>query len=1409
MLIFKRLKDIYNTLGPRLLAGVLLVFLCVFIVMFPLAERRAYQQEVSAVGEVLSSLLDARARALDNHIGQYESDTLFLANTPPISGIMRASENSGEDPDTRSNLQDWQQRLQEIFSAYMYSRGEVRQLRFIGMDDGGRELVRVDSDGESVQIIPQSQLQQKGHSDYVKESSKLNEGEVYFSRVNFNRERGKIERPLWPTLRIATPVFDAQQRLFGVVVMNLDFSYSQRLIREDLPQGYRVYLLDEEQHFLLHPYSEKTLAYELGPSYQWGQAFDAPMADGLRPYRERGGEATWYSLKQRLTYDDRHWVTLVVAADQALVDDAVFRMLRFNAAVFVCFTLITFILLLQFVVNMRRRDEAIERNAERVAIIDGSNDAVIAVSLDGVVISWNAAAELLFGYREDEVVGKTTASLILPDDCRDEEQLFLKQMRAGVPVPHVETHRKDKSGNRIEVAINVSPVKVAGKITSAAMIVRDISQEKESRSKLRQLNESLEEVVAQRTKDLSETLATQRAILEKAGYGIIASDPRGKITLFNSAAEKMLGYRQEEVVGQRYINSFFVGDEFNQALRDKAIEQGGELDTYSLLKAGFSDEREWVFRRRDGQEFPVLLKTVSMLSDEGDVLGFLSVAVDLTTRKQEQRELEHARAVAEDASKAKSEFLANMSHEIRTPMNAVLGMLNLLDHTGLNARQRDYVQKASGAAEALLGIINDILDFSKIEAGKLLLDPHPFSVDEVLRDIANILSMNVDEKQLEILFNVDPAIPSQVCGDALRIKQVLINLAGNAVKFTDSGEVMISVVVQHQQRQRIVLGFSVRDTGIGMSVEQQQRIFQSFSQAEAGTTRRYGGTGLGLVICQRLIRMMGGELEVDSEEGRGSTFSFSLLLENVEGAERSAPRARELSQGLQGLRILCIDDNANARQIISTSCESMGWHCDEAADGESGVEKIRAASAPYDVVFIDWMMPGMNGWQTAEAIRREQGERCPKLVMVTAHAKDVYAQEEREGGSPMDGFLMKPVTASDIFNAVSEALTHAVAPSLPARAEPVDAVSEVDDSDKNEVVRPVAKGSLAGMRLLLVEDNLTNQQVARELLALEGAEIELAENGLEALEQIRTSASPFDAVLMDLQMPEMDGLTATRKIRQEMGLVDLPIIAMTANALPSDRKACLDAGMNDHVGKPFELSELVDAVLKAAGREAVADESVVVERVEPDLPASPEGFNFKEALLRMGNNRGLLATQARRFADRHCGDLKLVEKSLRGNNAPLATRELHTVRGVAATLGASALAQMLGDLEDACKQGASADALAEDLQRADAELKRACAVFSELANQLTPAPNAGDEGHTKVDAAQLLSGCEELEALLRDSNMRAMAVHDTLRAEGGLAAVAGAEILAESIASLDFAGALAALERVKAELDAQNSNTEL
>ncbi len=1390
-MLVESLKRIHHTLGMGLLLGVVGVFLSVFVVMFPLAERRVEQQESDELKKVLAGVLESRFSVLSQQWRQYRSDVLFLAHTPPVQGIISTSSAAAGEGEAAGHetQEEWQQRLAEIFSSYMYSREEVRKLRFISVKNGGWELVRVDGLNGQVRVVPSSELQQKFREGAMEHLSLVSEGEVYTPRISFNTEHGELDRPLWPALRLVTPVYDQQKQLFGMVVMSLDFSVTQQLLVDNLPEGFQVYLLDRDENFILHPQPERVLAYQLGDSYRWGDAFDNPLGEGIQLYRERETGSSLYIQARRLNDGSQQGARLVVAADKAVVRQAVMQLRQFNSRLFGGLSLISLLLLLQFLSNLRRRDEAIAHNAQRVAIIDGSNDAVIGLNLDGVVMSWNPAAERLFGYSETEAKGQVMALLIVPEERRDEGRAYLQQLRGGLRVPHVETQCIDRQGTRIAVSINMSPVTIGGEITGAAVIIRDIREEKDTQTKLRELNESLEAQVTQRTRDLREAMATQQVILEKAGYGIIASDQRGVVTLFNSAAEKMLGYRREDVVGQIYMSSFFVGDEFKQVLLEQQERQGGKLDIQELLRGGISDEREWRFRRKDGSEFPVLVKTVSMVGDDGEAIGFLSIAIDLTKRKQEQLELEQARAVAEEASKAKSDFLANMSHEIRTPMNAVLGMLNLLGHTNLDERQRDYVVKAGGAAGALLGIINDILDFSKIEAGKLILDPQPFSLDEVLRDIAIILSMNIDEKQLEILFDVDPAIPSLVLGDALRVKQILLNLAGNAVKFTESGEVMISAVVQFSQNQEIVLGFSVRDTGIGMSAEQQAGLFQSFTQAEASTTRRYGGTGLGLVICQRLIRMMGGELEVDSEEGRGSTFSFSLMLAKVEGAGQRLRHVKALGEAVQNLKLLVVDDNAHARQIVAGICQSLGWECDEAADGAAAVDLLVNQRRNYDLVFIDWLMPGIDGWQTAQQIRdRCQSDTCPKLVMVTAHARDVYERQEQEGGSPLDGFLMKPVTASDIYNAV------------------VNACGAGDDTDSGAVPLIRSQAALTGMTLLLVEDNLINQQVARELLAIEGATVVVAGNGVEALEQIRKSVSPFDAVLMDLQMPEMDGLTATRKIRGEMGLRYLPIIAMTANAMPADRQACLDAGMNDHIGKPFDLQELVACLLNCCGREAAG---VAVQGEQPTevpslLPA-PAGYNFKEALLRMGNNRRLLAAQAQRFAQRHGGDLKVVKQSLEDGNRPLAVRELHTLRGVAGTLGASAFASQLAELEQRCKSACPVADLQPLLDAAEEELQRCSTVFDHLAQTLGEDGEAssGEVAGIEVDGAALVAGFAELAALLDDSNMRAMSVYETLRREHGLAVLPGAEALAEAMACLDFGAAGKVLSSLRKELVAE------
>lgn len=534
---------------------------------------------------------------------------------------------------------------------------------------------------------------------------------------------------------------------------------------------------------------------------------------------------------------------------------------------------------------------------------------------------------------------------------------------------------------------------------------------------------------------------------------------------------------------------------------------------------------------------------------------------------------EKARHTAEQASLAKSQFLANMSHELRTPMNAILGMLQLLDGTELNDKQRSYTHNTASAARSLLSLLNDILDFSKVEAGKMTLDPRPFRTDQLLRDLSVILSANVGTKTIEVLFDVEPAVPKALVGDDMRLQQVLINLGGNAVKFTEAGEVVIRLRLMATNGKRAFVEFSVRDTGIGIAPENQAHIFSGFSQAEASTTRRFGGTGLGLAICQRLVGLMGGTLQVDSVAGKGSNFHFTVPLQIAPSA--SAPDATVQRHPLAAQKALVVDDNPVARALLATMTRSLGWEVDVAEAGPQALAQVEAAQqagAPYQVIFVDWRMPDWDGWETTRRIRAATPADGPLILMVSANGRAMMAERTADEQALLNGFLVKPVTASMLLDAVMD-----------AQAASATAATGANPAAPQVLSKP---RRLDGMRLLVVEDNKINQLVAKGLLKQEGAEITLADNGQLAVDLLLAKPDAFEAVLMDVQMPVMDGYEATRALRALPVFADLPVIAMTANAMASDREACLAAGMNDHVGKPFEIDHLVRTLQHFTGRTA-------------------------------------------------------------------------------------------------------------------------------------------------------------------------------------------------------------------------------
>ena len=788
--------------------------------------------------------------------------------------------------------------------------------------------------------------------------------------------------------------------------------------------------------------------------------------------------------------------------------------------------------------------------------------------------------------------------------------------------------------------------------------------------------------------------ATLKSLINSVSDLVFYKDRDGHYLGCNTAYAALVGRPAEEIRGLTCHDLF--APEVAQAMHER------DQQSMTLLREQSS---EYWIDTADGQR--ILYDTVvSPLWDEkGEPQGLLGISRNVTERRKAEEEIRQAKEIAEEATRMKSDFLANMSHEIRTPMNAIIGLSHLVLKTDLSPRQRDYIAKVQTSGQHLLGVINDILDFSKVEAGKLDLENADFELERLLDNTGNLISEKSHAKGLELVFEVAPDVPPNLVGDSLRLGQILLNYANNAVKFTEKGEIVISVRASERTETDVLLHFRVQDTGIGLTTEQMSRLFQSFSQADTSTTRKFGGTGLGLAISKKLVELMGGEVGVESEHGKGSTFWFSARL----GIGTAARRELLPNPDLRGRRALVVDDNDHARAVIIDMLEGMTFLTTEAASGAAAVEEVRRASGaglPYDVVYLDWRMPGMDGMETARRIRSLGLPTTPMFLMVTAYGREEVLKEAE--GAGIQNVLVKPVNASILFDTTMGVLGGRRLTQASSDDQPGSGVDE-------------RLAALRGARILLVEDNDINQQVARELLEDAGLVVDVADNGQIALELVQKFS--YDLVFMDMQMPVMDGVTATREMRKQERLEHLPIVAMTANAMEQDRRKCMDAGMNDFLIKPIDPQDMWTILVRWVRPRRAAPTAATLPHAQPlaaiqgstpandGLPHGIAGLDTTLGLSRMMGKKPLYLAMLRRYAVGQQDVVRDIRQALAAGDIATAERLAHTTKAVSGNVGAIVVQERATALEAVLRETQGAQRAAPLLAELEAPMNELLAAL--------------------------------------------------------------------------------------------------
>ena len=990
---------------------------------------------------------------------------------------------------------------------------------------------------------------------------------------------------------------------------------------------------------------------------------------------------------------------------------------------------------------------------ERSRLILGSvNEGIFGLTVDGLVSFVNPAAAAMIGSAPEDMVGQSMHDRV-------------HYARAdGAKIPHEEcsmylTAKDGKSrlvsdeimwrrdGTSFPVEYSTTPIRRNGEVVGSVVAFRDITRRREAEKRLQ---------------------FTQYAVDNAADTVFWIRPADGGIEYVNEAACRTLDYSRDELLR---MNIAQIDPDFGP---EKLAELTTELHKKGVLT--------WEGRHITRDERTVDVEVTVFLAEYLDRQMLVVNVKDITERKWAEAEMRRAKEIAEAATRTKSDFLANMSHEIRTPMNAVIGMTHLALKTDLTAKQRDYLTKIRSAAQALLGIINDILDFSKIEAGKMDIEKVEFHLEEVMENLSSIVGQKAQEKNLEFLISSQHDLPPDLVGDPLRLGQILINLVNNAVKFTERGQIVVSVALEERASYRVKLKFSVCDSGIGMTAEQSARMFQAFAQADTSTTRKYGGTGLGLSISKRLVEMMEGTIWVESVYGSGSTFHFTAWFGIGAGKEQR----KRFIPDLAGLRALVVDDNAQAREILTEALRTFALRAESVASGEDAIRELVATDAqdPYRLVLMDWHMPGMDGLQASRVIKRgSRLEHIPQIAMVTAFGREEIRTQADEIG--IEHYLLKPVSQSMLYDTLVDMF----------------GVQGKDDGRSRPPKQDPHAYDASGVRILLVEDNAMNQQVATELLESAGGIVTVANHGGEAVKMLTTGDQPppFDVVLMDLQMPVMDGFTATKLLRADPRLQNLPIIAMTAHALVEEREHCLEAGMNDHVSKPIDPDALFATLtrwVKPHGEGAKVPEK---QNKAPDEVIVPEieGIDSGSGLKRVAGNKRLYRSLLDQFIEKQADAAAVISKALESGDHELAERTAHTVKGVAGNIGITKVQFAAAALERALRE--KDPAVPAQLPEFDSLLRDQVQAIAEGLRKTEPAPSDVNS-NAKFDPEAASTAVARLKALLEASDGGAEEEFQNLQhAIAGRAHKASLSSLAAAIRDFEFDAALTKLDELARE----------